>query len=128
MVLIVADRTESFEREIAPLQLPLVVLLEQERADEPDDRGSLGKMPTTSVRRLISALSLSSGLVEAICLRCARGKSMNASTSFSASSSMRRELRQLRAKVIGDDVPLLARACGRLLRDAVLIRASTICR
>jgi len=37
--LIFADGTKSFEREIPPLKLPLVILLKQERADEPNDRG-----------------------------------------------------------------------------------------
>lgn len=40
-------------------------------------------MPTTSVRRLISALSLSSGLVLWIWVRCAFGKLMNDKTSAS---------------------------------------------
>ena len=35
---------------------------------------SLGKMPTTSVRRLISPLRRSSGLVECSLARCAAGK------------------------------------------------------
>jgi hypothetical protein len=37
---------------------------------------SLGKMPTTFVRRLISAFSRSSGLVLWICSQCALGKSI----------------------------------------------------
>jgi hypothetical protein len=45
---------------------------------------SLGKMPTTSVRRLISPLSRSSGLVLCNFTRCATGKLMYASTSGSA--------------------------------------------
>ena len=43
--------------------------------------GSFGKMPTTSVRRLISALSRSNGSVEWIWTRCAFGKLMNAGSS-----------------------------------------------
>src|SRR3954451_22525181 len=43
--------------------------------------GSLGKMPTTSARRLISRLSRSSGFVEAIWAQCSRGKLMYTSTS-----------------------------------------------
>src|SRR5215204_3818468 len=43
--------------------------------------GSFGKMPTTSARRLISRLSRSSGLVEAIWAQCSRGKAMYTSTS-----------------------------------------------
>jgi hypothetical protein len=34
LILVVAGRSESFEREVASLQLPLVVLFEQQRADE----------------------------------------------------------------------------------------------
>jgi hypothetical protein len=48
------------------LQLPLLVLLEQYRTDQPDDRGFIGKMPTTSARRLTSLLSGSSGLVTGV--------------------------------------------------------------
>jgi hypothetical protein len=47
---------------------------------------SFGKMPTTSVRRLISPLTRSSGIVECSFARCRRGKVMWASTSGSASS------------------------------------------
>ena len=45
---------------------------------------SLGKMPTTSVRRLISPLRRSSGFVLWSLTRCAAGKPMSASTSGSA--------------------------------------------
>jgi hypothetical protein len=40
---------------------PFVVLLEEDCADEPGHRGFVGKIPTTSVRRLISPLRRSSG-------------------------------------------------------------------
>ena len=51
---------DGFQRHVAgALDGPFVVLLEQDCADEPDDGRSLGKMPTTSVRRLISPLSRS---------------------------------------------------------------------
>jgi len=38
------------------LDIQFVVLLEQDRADEVDDESSREKMPTTSMRRLISPL------------------------------------------------------------------------
>src|SRR3954454_20890282 len=47
---------------------------------------SFGKMPTTLARRLTSLLRRSIGLVECSLGQCARGKSMKASTSASASS------------------------------------------
>src|SRR3712207_7004385 len=48
--------------------------------------GSLGKMPTTRARRLISLLTRSSGLVDQIFGQWLRGKVVNASTSAFASS------------------------------------------
>jgi hypothetical protein len=36
------------------LQPPIIVLLDEDRADEADDRGLLGKIPTTSARRFTS--------------------------------------------------------------------------
>src|SRR5512132_1934534 len=48
---------------------------------------SLGKMPTTSVRRPISRLTRSSGLVERSFGRWSSGKALKASRSSSASSS-----------------------------------------
>ena len=47
---------------------------------------SLGKMPTTSARRLISLITRSKGLVDANCAQCSCGQAMKASTSSSASS------------------------------------------
>ncbi len=38
MKFVIGDGVESFELHIAPLQLPLIVLLEEKRPDEPDDR------------------------------------------------------------------------------------------
>ena len=43
MELIVADRLEFFELHVSTLQLPLVVLLQQKRADESDDRSVVRK-------------------------------------------------------------------------------------
>ena len=37
--LIVTQGPQRLKRHVAPLQLPLIVLLEQQRADEPRDRG-----------------------------------------------------------------------------------------
>ena len=42
MDLIVADGLESFELHVAALQLPFVVLFEQQRASEAHDRGIVG--------------------------------------------------------------------------------------
>ena len=38
MKLIVCDGGETFELHVPPLQLPLVILLEQQRSNEPDYR------------------------------------------------------------------------------------------
>ena len=48
--------------------------------------GSLGKMPTTRARRLISLLTRSSGLVDHTLGQWLRGKAVKASTSVLASS------------------------------------------
>src|ERR1700731_3348717 len=69
---------------------------------------SLGKMPTTSVRRLISPLSRSSGLVLWIFGRWSLGKIMKARTSASA-SSIRAALGDLGSELIGHLAPLGAR-------------------
>ena len=64
----------GLELHVAVLELPLVVLLHEDGADQADDRASLGKMPTTSARRLTSLLSRSSGLVLCSLTRCWAGK------------------------------------------------------
>ena len=69
-----AQQRHRLGAEIAPADLPLVVLLGQQRPDQPDGRRRLGKMPTTFVRRLTSLLSRSSGLVLQIWRQCSRGK------------------------------------------------------
>ena len=66
----------GLELHVAVLELPLVVLLEQHGADQADDRASLGKMPTTSARRLTSLFRRSSGLVLCSLVRCCAGKAM----------------------------------------------------
>src|SRR3982751_5143836 len=47
---------------------------------------SLGKMPTTRARRLISLFTRSSGFVDQVFDQCARGNAVNARTSALASS------------------------------------------
>ncbi len=44
--LIVAERLQAFKLHVAAPQLPLVVLLEQQRADEAEDRGGAGFLDT----------------------------------------------------------------------------------
>jgi hypothetical protein len=67
---IIADGGDRFPRHVArALDSPFVVLFEQDGSDEPDDgafvwdRSAKSGGPTTSVRRLISPLRRSSGLV-----------------------------------------------------------------
>ena len=57
---------EDVEAEVAAAFGPLVVLLGQDGADEPDDGCAVGEIPTTSVRRRISRLSRSFGLFDQI--------------------------------------------------------------
>lgn len=61
---IVAERLQAFKLRVTTLQLPLLVLFEQRRSDQAHDCGLVGKIPTTSVRRLISVYKRSRGLVE----------------------------------------------------------------
>lgn len=68
------------KRHIAPLQLPFIVLLQEQHTDAPNGGASFGKIPAISVLRLISAFTRSRGFVDAIYSRCAFGKRMNAST------------------------------------------------
>src|SRR5262245_18115520 len=60
---------DSTQAHVAARYGPLVVLLEQDCANEADDRDLVGKMLATLVRRLISRLSRSSGFVERIWLQ-----------------------------------------------------------
>src|SRR5215470_11397743 len=78
---------------------------------------SLGKMPTTSVRRLISPLRRSSGLVLWIFGRWSLGKLMKARTSASASSIQDGELCHLGSELIGYLAPLGAGHFGILLGE-----------
>lgn len=43
--LIVSECLQTFKRQVASLQLPLVVLLEQQRSDEPGNGGLVGEDP-----------------------------------------------------------------------------------
>jgi hypothetical protein len=61
---------------------------DEDRAGQPQQRGQFMKTPTTSVQRLISLLSRSSGLVDQIFFQCGTGKSANAVMSAAASRSM----------------------------------------
>ena len=67
---------EALDLHVAILRLPIVVLLHENGADEPHDRVSFGKMPTTSARRLTSLFSRSSGFVECSLVRCCAAKVM----------------------------------------------------
>src|SRR6476620_11087202 len=77
---------------------------------------SLGKMPTTSVLRLISPLMRSIGLIECRLARCSLGKVMKASTSCSASHDGS-DLGHLGPDLVGDGAPLGAGGLGRLLGE-----------
>ena len=77
---------------------------------------SLGKIPTTLVRRLTSAWSRSIGFVECNFWRCSLGKLMYARTSCSASSK-NCQLGHLGPELVGDLAPLDLRAVGVLLGE-----------
>jgi hypothetical protein len=64
----------GFDLHVPLLQLPLVVLLEHTAPISRMIAASLGKMPTTSARRLTSLLSRSNGLVLCNLLRCCSGE------------------------------------------------------
>src|SRR5215470_15682251 len=72
----------------------------------------LGKMPTTSVRRLSSRLSRSSGLLDQSLRQWASGKSAKAVRSALAWSEHRRDGRVLGLQEAGDDVDLGAHELG----------------
>jgi hypothetical protein len=62
---IIAQGGHGFRGHVAgALDGPFVLVFEEDGADQADDGPSLGKMLTTSVRRLISPLSRSRRLVE----------------------------------------------------------------
>jgi hypothetical protein len=84
---IMVQRRDGFQAHVAAaLDGPFIVLFEQQGADQAGDGVLVGEDATTSVRRLISPLRRSSGLMEWIFGRWSFGKVVNASTSASASS------------------------------------------
>jgi hypothetical protein len=73
----IAQRRDGFQAHVAgALHGPLIILFEQQRPDKSDDGSLIGKIPTTSLRRLISPLRRSSGLVLWILARCGAVKFM----------------------------------------------------
>src|SRR6188472_1933721 len=72
---------------------------------------SLGKMPTTRARRLISLLTRSSGLVDQIFDQCARGNAVNARTSVFASS--------IRGPIFGKDLVSWSRTSSQVAATVV---------
>ena len=77
----------------------------------------LGKTPTTSVRRLISLFSRSSGLVDQIFFQWPSGKPAKAVMSSAGLVEHRLHLRELAAEHVGDDLQLPADGCGRGLGE-----------
>ena len=78
---------------------------------------SLGKMPTTSVRRLISPLTRSSGLVEWILARCSLGKAHVGEHVLLGLVQQRGELGQLGPDLVGDLAPLGLGGVGMVLGE-----------
>ena len=74
---IIAQGSDGFQAHVAgALDGPFIVLLEEQGANQAGDRGLVGEDADTSLRRLISPLRRSSGLVECSLARCWAGKPM----------------------------------------------------
>lgn len=115
--LIIADGVKERHRalgEVAPVgDCPFVVDLEQEpHRPSRSTAASFGKMPTTSVRRSISLLTRSSGLVDQILRQWPTGKAVNAVTSSFACST----------QASPDDVLMPSLQLGRLIALAATMR------
>ena len=78
---------------------------------------SLGKMPTTSVRRLISPLSRSIGLVECSLVRCCGREGHVGEHVGLGLVQEGGELGQLGAQLIGDPAPLRSGGLGIVLGE-----------
>src|SRR3954470_3518928 len=86
---------------------------------------SLGKMPTTRARRLISRLIRSIGFVDQILVQWLRGKPVNASSSAFAVSINGPDLGEAAGELVTDFVPGLERGSGVGWANAVRNTAGT---
>ena len=86
---------------------------------------SLRKMPTTSVRRLISPFSRSSGLALCNLLRCWGGKFMEADTVGRGIVHECCELSHLWPELVGDAAPLALACSASSWAKVVAMRAET---
>src|SRR5262245_45927686 len=82
---------ESFQRHIAALHSPLVVLFQEESADEPDNGGLVGEDGDDVRAPLDLAVQPFQRSVECNCCKCSFGNPMCASTSCWASSHKLRD-------------------------------------
>ena len=78
---------------------------------------SLGKMPTTSVRRLISPLTRSSGLVECSLTRCWGCETHVGEDVVLGGLHQHRQLGDGRAELVGDLAPLHLGGVGGVLGE-----------
>ena len=99
------DFAEDLQAEVAAGLGPFVVLFGQDCADEADQGVAVGKMPTTSVRR-ISLLSRSWGLFDQIWRQIALGRRWNASRSARAASKWSATFRELVGQRLDDPIIL----------------------
>ena len=106
----VEQRHGSFGEVAAFAGLPLVVHVGEHAPTRRMTAASLGKIPTTRERRLISLLTRSSGLVDQILRQCARGKPVNARTSALASS--------ISGPILGNDVASWSRTSSQVALTA----------
>jgi len=117
MELVFAYDLQSFELHIATLQLPFVVLLEQKRSDESDDRRIVGKDPDDVGSPLDFCVDplewIGGGDLRSMCLREIHECENVELRIFEHSS----ELRKLRAQLLNDHVPLGTRGVGTLLSE-----------
>ena len=93
------ERHGAFREVAAVADLPLVMGLDQDRPGQPQQGLGVGEDPTTSVRRLISLLSRSKGLVDQTFLQWLGGNEVKASRSGAASRSMRSSLGNCRPSI-----------------------------
>ena len=113
----IAQAIEGFQRHVAARTAHSSFCSSSSAPTRRTMASSLGKMATTSVRRLISPLRRSSGLVEWSWRQWCLGKAMWASTSSSASSIRLASLRKRVAQAVGDGAPFRVGGLRRLLRE-----------
>jgi hypothetical protein len=104
---IIAHGRDGFRCHVArPLHGPFIVLLKQDGADPRRVMASsLGKMPTTSVRRLISPITRSSGWSSATLPGAGQGRSCRPARRSRPRPSAHSQLGHLGPDLVGNEAP-----------------------